>query len=126
MALTQDDLVGAVAKLNELTRQQVIRWHACNPGRTSLGDSLFSAPYEAKGSFEANHDGRLLRITQYAGSGGLLSMGETFYRYVLDVRDSDGNAIFEFPEVAGISDLFRSIQTQALDIEGFIRKLVNS
>ena len=42
----------------------------------------------------------------------------------MDVRSQDGEVIFEFPDVAGIADLFRSVQTQRVDIEGFIRKLV--
>jgi len=133
MALTQDDFVGAVAKINDLTRRQMIKWKPCTPpNRTSAGQGLFAfsavstaASLDATASFEALHDGRVLRITEYEGAGGLLSLGDRVHKYALDVRDQHGNAVFEFPDVAGISDLFKSIQTQELDIEGFIKKLVS-
>ncbi len=128
MALTKEDFVGAVARLNDLTRLQVIKWTPCNapqkpPTGLAAGELLMRGEFEPTYSFEATHDQRILRITQYKALAALLSGG--VYKYSLDVRDQDGNVVFEFPDVEGIGDLFRSVQTQKLDIEGFIKKLVS-
>jgi hypothetical protein len=38
MALTKEDFVGAVARLNDLTRLQVIKWTPCNtPQKPATG-----------------------------------------------------------------------------------------
>jgi hypothetical protein len=123
MALTQDDFVGAVARLNDLTRRQVIRWSPCAPTTAPhAGLSTAVKMFTPRLSFEATYDDRILRITQYESLSNPLLPGP--YKYTLDMRDQDGNVTFVFPDVEGISDLFRSVQTQKLDIEGFIKKLV--
>jgi hypothetical protein len=132
MTLTQDDFVGAVARLNDLTRRREIKWSPCSAPmpRSQAGPSgaipteMLSSFLQSKPkfSFEATYDERILRITQYESMLNAL-MAPT-YKYILDVRDEDGNVTFVFPDVEGISDLFRSVQTQKLDIEGFIKKLV--
>jgi hypothetical protein len=129
MALTQDDFVGAVARLNDLTRRQVIKWRACGTPQRNQDPNLSTAIAAAFGgqfiprlSFEATYEGRILRITEYENE--MIVLSRRPYKYILDVRDEDGNVTFEFPDVEGISDLFRSVQTQKLDIEGFIKKLV--
>lgn len=125
MALTQDDFVGAVARLNDLTRRQEIKWLPCAPtprSHAGLSTAITVEIFTPKLSFEATYDERILRITRYESILNPLSPGP--YKYTLDVRDQDGNVTFEFPDLEGISDLFRSVQTQKLDIEGFIRKLV--
>ena len=127
MALTKEDFVGAVARLNDLTRLQVIKWTPCNtPQKPATGlafNELLRGQFQAEYSFETTYDQRILRITQYKALAALVS--GAVYKYSLDVRDQDGNVVFEFPEVEGIADLFRSVQTQKLDIEGFIKKLVS-
>ncbi len=75
----------------------------------------------AKIAFEAVYDNRILRITKYEST--MMPLAPDRYTYILDMRDELGNVSFEFPGVEGISDLFRSVQTQGLDIEGFIKKL---
>jgi hypothetical protein len=128
MALTKEDFVGAVARLNDLTRLQVIKWTPCStPQKPAAGltvNELLGGPFQAEYSFETTYDQRILRITQYKSSLATLLSGRV-YKYSLDFRDQDGNVVFEFPEVEGIADLFRSVQTQKLDIEGFIKKLVS-
>src|SRR4051794_490549 len=106
MALTQNDFVNAVTKLNELTRQQVIKWRQCAPP-TKLPRRVSNVfqTFEPQRSYETEHDGRRLRITQYHDEGML---GSGVDRYVLEVMDLDGDVTFEFPEVAGIEDLFSS------------------
>jgi hypothetical protein len=128
MALSQDDFVSAVARLNDLTRRQVIKWLPCSPPMQrppatirSAVEAVTASQWQPKVSFETIYDNRILRITQYESVMSLSSSGP--FRYTLDVRDEDGNTVFEFPAVEGISDLFRSVQTQGLDIEGFIKKL---
>lgn len=124
MALRQNDFVNAVAKLNELTRQQVIKWRQCVPLATPPRRvSGFFQSFEPQRSYEAEHDGRRLRITQYHGES---TFGSGTDRYVLEVMDSDGEVTFEFPEVAGIEDLFSSIRMQKIDIEDFIKKLASA
>jgi hypothetical protein len=127
MTLTQDDFVGAVARLNDLTRRQVIKWSLSSPpAREPDAGPLASAAEMLRASrpkiaYEARYDERILRVTQYESTINPLGPG---YTYTLDVRDELGNVTFEFPNVEGIRDLFRSVQTQKLDIEGFIKKLV--
>lgn len=129
MTLTQDDFVSAVVRLNDLTRRQVIKWTPCSPPAQStsgpgsapdLSKILTASIWRSKVSFETTYDGRVLRITQYESPTSGLSGS---YKYSLDLKDPDGNISFEFPTVAGISDLFRSVQTQLLDIEGFVKRL---
>ncbi|HVC50824.1 MAG TPA: hypothetical protein VND87_02260 [Stellaceae bacterium] len=124
MAVTQDDLVGAVTKLNELTRTQRLKWEPCNPPIQKKAFGLGRLDHLGTKSFQAVHEGRVLRITEYVSE--FAAFGGKSFKYTLDIRDQDGSSVFEFPDVAGISDLFRSVQTQKLDIEGFIRKLVTN
>jgi hypothetical protein len=127
MALTQDDFVGAIARLNDLTRRQVIKWSPSSPPAREPDAGPFASAVEMlrgsrpKIAYEALYDERILRSTQYESTINPLGPG---YAYTLDVRDEHGNVTFEFPNVEGIGDLFRSVQTQKLDIEGFIKKLV--
>jgi len=128
MALTQEDLVAAVTKLNELTQLQVIRWRPCEPPEKISAADQFSPMFEPqfipKHSYEVIHDQRRLRITQYEARS-LNPLNPTPIRkYSLEVRDSDGSVAFEFPDLVPVVDLFRSVQTQRLDIEGFIKRLV--
>jgi hypothetical protein len=123
MALKQNDFVRAVAKLNELTRSQAIKWKRSNSLPGSRGGLLGLTDLKPKVSFQAVHEGRIVRITQYETETAL---GFGSHKYILDLRDREGNAAFEFPEVEGISDLFRSVQTQELDIEGFIKSLASA
>jgi hypothetical protein len=130
MALKQDDFVRAVAKLNELTRARVIKWTRSDslpkPRGGGLGLGIPNS-INPKISFQTAHEGRVLRITQYEPPNlqNLLGLGGA-YTYVLDVSDQGSDTAFEFPDVEGISDLFRSAQTQELDIEGFIRNLAST
>jgi hypothetical protein len=125
MALKQDDFVRAVVRLNELTRSGVIKWTRSNsplsgPPPAGLGPLKLTSSI----SYRAVHEGRVLRITQYLFESSALGAGA--YKYVLEVANEKGNAVFEFPEVQGISDLFNSIQTQELDIESFIKTLASA
>jgi len=123
MAVTQNDLVGAVTKLNELTRTQRLKWEPCNPPSQKKAFGMEMLDHLGTKSFQAVHEGRILRITEYVSE---FAAFDKSLKYTLDIRDQDGSSVFEFPDVAGISDLFRSVQTQKLDIEGFIRKLVTN
>jgi hypothetical protein len=119
MALTQHDLVSAITKLNELTRQRVIKWQQHLP---SAINRMSRTGLEPKASYETVYDGRVLRLTEYASPGALTLTN----RYVLEVRDHDGNVLFEFPDLLAIPDLFRSIVTQEADLEEFIKKLATT
>ncbi len=60
MALTQDDFVGAVARLNDLTRRQVIRWSPCAPTTAPhAGLSTAVKMFTPRLSFEATYDDRI-------------------------------------------------------------------
>jgi hypothetical protein len=132
MALTQEDFVSAVTRLNDLTRRQVINWSPTSPpvqrsdaGPLAAAAEMLRGAKKPKIAYEAVYDKRILRITQYESTTNFLnSLIHGPYTYILDVRDEHGNVTFEFPNVEGISDLFGSVQTQRLDIEGFIKKLV--
>jgi hypothetical protein len=67
MALTKEDFVGAVARLNDLTRLQVIKWTPCNtPQKPATGlafNELLRGQFQAEYSFETTYDQRILRIT---------------------------------------------------------------
>lgn len=90
MALTRDDLVGAIAKLNELTRQKAIEWQQCPPpSKPPISANALIGNLEARSSFEATHEDRLLRITEYTVTPTILSTGRSAYRYVLEVMDED-------------------------------------
>jgi hypothetical protein len=125
MALKQDDFVRAVVKLNELTRSHVVKWTRSN---SPLGGPQSGVPasLELKSSisFQAVHEGRILRITQYEYVSPAWKTGT--YKYILEMMNQEGRTAFEFPDVAGISDLFRSVQTQELDIEEFIKSLTSA
>lgn len=125
MALKQDDLVRAVVKLNERTRSHVIKWTRSN---SPVGGPQSGVPssleLKSSVSFQTVHEGRILRISRYEFESPAWKTGT--YKYILEVVNQEGNTAFEFPEVAGISDLFRSVQTQELDIEEFIKSLADA
>jgi hypothetical protein len=66
MALTQDDFVGAVARLNDLTRGQVIKLLPCS-APTSKPTAAFRSTADMlripKLSFETTYEDRTFRIT---------------------------------------------------------------
>jgi hypothetical protein len=121
MSVSKEDLVDAIAKLNDLTRRKAIVWSAPIEQDEPWGPTSYIAPYE----------GRTLRITEYDNRRARVrydhpSSPHTPARYKLEIVDAGGVPVYEFPNVQGISELFASIRAQQsdVDVEGLIRSLI--
>src|ERR1700722_20321932 len=120
MTVSRDEVVAAIAKLNDLTRQRIVFWQTIEPVR--LGQSV------GKG-YETNYEGRKLRIIEYrpprvqgyytaqVSIQAALGVPGPPDR-VLEMVGEDGILLFEFPKVQGVSDLFESARAQTADVEG--------
>ncbi|HVH78183.1 MAG TPA: hypothetical protein VM782_02235 [Stellaceae bacterium] len=128
MTLGKDEVVAAIAKLNDLTRQRIVSWRVTDPLR--LGPS-FGAGYQA------DYEGRRLRIIEYKPprvQGSFIGMTSVNAALglppqpdrVLEIVDEDGIPLFEFPKVQGVSDLFESVRAQQADVEGLIKSLLST
>jgi hypothetical protein len=113
--ITKEDLVAAIAKLNDLTRRKVVVW---TPTAQEGGSAR---------SFSTTYDGRRLRISEL-----ILSPADRRYgrvktgRCILEILDETGNPAYQFPDVQGIADLFASVRAQQsdVDVEGLIKSLL--
>ena len=116
MTVSSAELVAAVAKMNDLTRRKLIIW---SPVEISGGlvTASYCAPYENS----------TIRITELR-----LSPADRRYdrnkknSYKLEILDDRGNAIFLFPDIQGISDLFASVRARTGNAEEIIRSLLNA
>lgn len=120
MTVSSAELVAAVAKLNDLTRRKSITWSPADTAE-GLATASYCAPYENS----------TIRITEYDDQ-----RRRAFYDhprsahkaplYRLEILDDRGNAIFVFPDIQGISDLFASVRARAGNAEEVIRALLNA
>lgn len=123
MTITKNDLVEAISKLNDMNRRKSLLWKTV--------DHLGERPIKA--SYACDFEGRTLRITEYDRADTRSEWARKIYdhprsqagaRYVLEIVDSEGNSIYEFPDVQGITDLFASVRAQLADVEGLIKSLL--
>lgn len=125
MTVSDEDVVTAISRINELTRDQMIKWHPSEKIR--LGDSIGYG-------YQAAYDGRMLRIVEYSpprvrgffqgtSSHDRLPGATARKEVALEIVDEDGQTLFEFPKVQGVIDLFDTVKLQLLDVEGFIKSL---
>lgn len=127
MTVSQDEIVEAIAKLNDLTRRRSLLW-------TSI-DVTPEASSSAKSSYTADFEGRTLRITEYDRAETRSEWARVMYdhprshrpsRYTLDILDSQGNPVYQFPDIGGVADLFASARAQSVDVEGLIKSLLTA
>lgn len=124
MTVSSAELVSAVAKLNDLTRRKLITWSPVEMGGgedEQFAVSSYCAPYE----------GSTIRITEYVNQRARRIYNHprsphTPAQYKLEILDDRGNAIFVFPSIQGISDLFASIVTRTGNAEQIIRSLLSA
>jgi hypothetical protein len=124
MTVSNAELVSAVAKLNDLTRRKLITWSPVETG--GGGDARF-----AVSSYCAPYEGSTLRITEYDNKRARIlynhpSSPHKPPQYRLEILDDRGNAIFVFPDIQGIGDLFDSIRARTGNVEEIIRSLLNA
>jgi hypothetical protein len=122
MSVSKEDLVDAISKLNDLTRRKAIVW-------ASTGEREGSAPNQL--SYSAPYEGRTLRITECDNRRARIlythpSSPHAPALYKLEIVDVEGNSLYEFPNVQGVSELFASVRAQQsdVDVEGLIRSLI--
>jgi hypothetical protein len=124
MTVNQDDIVSAIAKLNDLTRRKELTWLPIDPEtrRQIQGRGL------VKSSYVTQYDDRRLRLSECTIVRPSWSRDDATRdtNYVLEILDDFGDPIYEFPEVQGISDLLASVKGQLANVEGLIRSLLTS
>jgi hypothetical protein len=124
MTVSSAELVSAVAKLNDLTRRKLITW---SPVETGGGEDVrFSVS-----SYCAPYEGSTIRIIEYENRYSRLmhdhpSSPHKPPQYRLEILNDRGIAIFVFPDVQGVSDLFSSIRARTGDAEQIIRSLLSA
>jgi hypothetical protein len=122
MTVGKDEIVEAVAKLNDLTRRKELTWFAVDPDtkRQIKGHGTI------KSSYMSQYDDRRLRLSEFSGGRPRWSDEADQDSYVLEILDDYGEPIYEFPEVQGISDLLASVKAQLANVEGLIRSLLTN
>jgi hypothetical protein len=130
MTVSSEDVVNAIAKLNDLTRRHVLTWSTLNGAKEDAR--------EIKSSYWAAYEGRRLRITEYGAPRSSSKWAQAAYdhpsrernrvedqpRYKLEIVDDERSPIYVFPNVQGIADLFATARAQSVDVEGLIKSLL--
>jgi hypothetical protein len=124
MTISKDEIVSAIAKLNDLTRRKEITWFSVDPETKKQVRSQRTI----KSSYITNYEGRTLRLSECVvfQKGWLSDESIETINYMLELLDEYGEPIYEFPEVQGMSDLLASVKGQLANVEGLIRSLLTS
>jgi len=135
MASDKDRFIALVAKLIELTQDGKLKWLARKP-RTSLShdaemavDVVYVADYEGKtlGLYQVRHKweapasgslSAVLSVNPFSMYG--IDTPKYSWNTVLEFIDSSGNCLWTFPEVSGLSDLFKAVQYQVAGVKKFL------
>ena len=129
MSITKENLVQAVANLNEMTRERRIKWHVCE---SPVGRNALAAMMRQSYSYCAPYRGRTLRITENRA----VSLTDQIERrspdrepssqnlYSLEILDENGTALYQFPTVQGIADVFQTVRVQLADVDEVINSLL--
>jgi hypothetical protein len=118
----QDKFVALVARLNELTQEGKLKWSAVyNPEELGLGTDK-----KVKLVFQTFYKNKTLRIyhedfkTWYEEDRYVWAS-----RIVLTFVDIGAQSIWEFPNVAGLGDLYESVRYQQAGVDEFINDVLS-
>ncbi len=110
----------ALAKLNELTQRGLLKWEIVTPPDTRGSSDVVEIAYGTE------FEGQRLRIFSRRSK---IALDEDRFdwseRPVLQIVDGGGRPLYEFPTVAGVSDLLESVQYQVSGVGQLIEKLAS-
>ena len=124
--------VDAITSMIELTQDGMLRWTVVSNASTHYGDEERITPV-----FQTTYNDKALRLykvrrpTNYSNALiGLYSISGTepprwITRVVLEFVDSEGRALWTFPEVEALSDLLTSVQYQVTGVSDFLDTIIN-
>ncbi len=129
MTLTREDLVQAIANLNESTRTRAISWRVCDSPSPPIANTLAAIMLQGF-SYCAPYEGKILRVTEYRSMNPSTTKTpdpemSTQNYYTLEIADEKGKPLYRFPTVQGIADLFQSVRIQMADVDDVINSLLN-
>ncbi len=124
MTVSKDDLVKAVYNLNELTRDQKIKWKECSPSAAErVPREILSNTLILSMSYCVEYGNGIFRITE---TQWVRSAENIHQNYFLEIIDKSQNVLYKFPDVQGIADLYQSVRFQMADVEDIIKSLANT
>jgi hypothetical protein len=122
--------VDAVARMIELTQQGKLRWAAKPKAKTSSDDDDRTTAV-----FETEYKGKSLRLYKVRvnsgglGLFGLVALGQSNEppkwrnKVVLEFVNTEGLALWTFPEVNALADLLATVQYQAAGVRDFLTEI---
>ncbi|HWN08253.1 MAG TPA: hypothetical protein VNO50_03120 [Pyrinomonadaceae bacterium] len=124
--------VDAISSMIELTQDGKLLWSVKGTANT---------PYDKERTtsvFETKYKDRALRLYQIRVpsniGGGMLTIAYTiqgveppkwFTKVILEFIDSEGRALWTFPEVDALSDLLTSVQYQVAGVKDFLDTIIS-
>jgi hypothetical protein len=118
----QDKLLSVIAKLNELTQEGDLKWYAVpNPESLDVGtDKKPTAVYETK-----YKDKRLRIYREEYKYWYDEDRWEWSSKIILAFVDKNNQNAWEFPDVAGLADLYDSVRYQGAGVDQFIKDMLS-
>ena len=117
---TRSQEIRAIAKLNELTQHGRLKWEVVSPPDTRGSSDVVEIAYGTE------HEGKRLRIFSRRSKVAVDEQRFEWLRSpVLQVVDSDGKPLYEFPSFNGIDDLLESVGYQVSGMGRWIEKLAS-
>ena len=113
MAEETDMWIELVRKLKELTENGKLRWHSVKP--TQVMPSVSNRRVSTV--FETEYNDRILRL--YSTQASAYASEYT----VLELVD-ENEAVWEFPNIAGLDDLLETVKFQAAGVKEFIKAVL--
>ena len=112
--------IRAIAKLNELTQQGRLKWEVVSPPDTRGSSDVVEI------AFGTEHEGKRLRIFSRRSK---VEVDEKRFEWlkspVLEVVDSDGKPLYEFPGLSWIDHLLESVGYQVAGVGRWMEKLAS-
>jgi len=129
----KDQWIDVIAKLIKLTQEEKIKWSSSAPPENLSGEK----DRYVETTFLAEYKGKKLRLYQrhlkveepppfvfVAVSSGIKFPYWTS-RIMLEIVDSSGRPLWEFPQVGPLNDLLTSVKYQVSGVKDFIDKLLS-
>lgn len=119
----KDKMVLIVSILNRLTQENKIKWTKENPP----GDLTAARNESVFYFYSTRHEGRNLGLYEERSEAFEPEIECEYWesRIVLAVFDDSWRKLWEFPNVSGLYELFKSVGFQAADVGTYIDKIIS-
>ncbi|MCI0693302.1 hypothetical protein L0337_15020 [candidate division KSB1 bacterium] len=119
---TNRKFISVISKLNRLTQEGELKWRRMDPpaGLTSATDDFVTAFYGTK------YEGRNLGIYEVRYKAYDPDHDRVYWdnSAIVALFTENWQKEWEFPQVAGIWELMRSVEYQMANVDGFVSKIL--